>query len=636
MSSAANQYIREVLHTDEAPPTIPVRYFYTSPLAIDDPLSPLPPPATGASTARKQPPRPFSEYDNEAINRTWLELRKKILRHNEELGEKRQSFVDPATPATENPTYPAVMRLKRKRGESATGEERMGASRGKDIPARSSSMGGVSRSLDMGESRSGSSSSGPHAATLTGSLRALTLDPTEASPRSETATTGMPFTRLPSRGSGSGARGPGSMEAHRPTALQMADSYKWDEEMEPALPGIKDKAPPRRRQKPSGPSAKVPVGVSRLHHVAMDAESIRMEPTYWAPVNDVAKVLRGTWFYKDTMMPVEVEVANMLEVGYLELKPWTETWTDELNSAVEVGALGEMKILHKLWPEKPKQVDSRPSTSNQMITTTGLVQSTLPEEPLDIEKEHRTIVEHACDVIDISTGPEGSDNKAAGDCEYGHGGRKNLYRSAGIIYASEKEAYILRPKLQPSNYYGRRPFANYIRKGRSIGIPVVRGFDQAAWNKLYPPKKTATAQMAQHGVSSSQAGAPLFQRQRSDPALALSDRPQVTDLVLVIHGIGQKLSERMETFHFTHAINAFRREVNVELGDGEVKRNLRKDMGGIMVLPVCMEGMVRKLVGVHRLCCSRVILKPSNGMVAPAQKRIFLSGLGCVLRISRR
>ncbi|KAF1970314.1 DDHD domain-containing protein [Bimuria novae-zelandiae CBS 107.79] len=589
MSVHVTHYIREVLHTAEAPPAIPVRYFYTSPLAIDDPLSPLPPPTTGSSTASKHPPRPFSEYDNEAINETWLVLRKKILKHNEELGEKRRSVEGPATPTTETPTYPAVKRLKRRRGESATEEERLGASRGKDIPpttTRSWSMGGVSRSLDVGENSSGGSSGGAQAATLTGSMRALALDPTEGSPRSEAATTGMPFTRLPSRGNNPGTPTTGSVEAHRPAAPQLMDSYKWDDDMESALPDIKDKGPTRSPCKHTGPSAKVPVGVSRLHHVAMDAESIRMEPIYWAPVNDVSQVIRGTWFYKDTMMPVEVEVANMLEVGYLEMKPWTETWKDELNSAVEVGALGEMKILHKLWPDIVRQVESRPSTSNQMLSTTGLTQSNLPEEPLDAEKEYRTIVEHACDMIDISTGPEGPDNKAAGDCEYGHGGRKNRYRTAGVLYATDKEAYILRPNLQPSHYYGRRPLANYIRKGRPIGIQVVRGFDQAVWDKLHPPKKSAAAQMAHYGVSSSQAGAPPFQRQRSDPALALSDRPQVTDLVLVIHGIGQKLSERMETFHFTHAINAFRREVNVELGDSDVKRNLRKNMGGIMVLPV--------------------------------------------------
>lgn len=42
----------------------------------------------------------------------------------------------------------------------------------------------------------------------------------------------------------------------------------------------------------------------------------------------------------------------------------------------------------------------------------------------------------------------------------------------------------------------------------------------------------------------------------------------------------------MESFHFTHAINAFRREVSVELGTDGVKSRLRTNMGGIMVLPV--------------------------------------------------
>jgi len=57
-------------------------------------------------------------------------------------------------------------------------------------------------------------------------------------------------------------------------------------------------------------------------------------------------------------------------------------------------------------------------------------------------------------------------------------------------------------------------------------------------------------------------------------------------LVLVIHGIGQKLSERVESFHFTHAINAFRRSVNMELGNDAVQKVLRDDLGGVMLLPV--------------------------------------------------
>jgi hypothetical protein len=577
LSSHANQYIREVLHTAEAPPEINVRYFYTSPLAIDDPLSPIPPPVTGSAAGKKQPPRPVSEYDNDAINKSWLELRKKILKHNEELGEKDSH-------GRGTPTNAAVALLQRKRGSSSASPEG-GSAHGRDIPGtRSTSRGAYSRSAELAERRRPGSSGGSQAPTLSGSLKAL--DTGHISPL-EPPTTGTPFIRAPSRTNISRSwKPPATDSGSRPTVHEH-DSYKWDDDMEPALSSNKDKGPAKKTLRPKeGPSAKVPVGVSRLHQVVMEAESLRMEPIYWSPLSDVAQIVRGTWFYKDTMLPVEVEVANMLEAGYIELQPWTQTWKDELNSAMEVGAYGEMKILHKLWPDKPsKPIESRPSTSQQMQTT-GLVQSTMPQEDEDPEQERRDMVENVCDLIDISTGPDGPDNKAVGDLEYSANGQKHLYLKAGIIYASENEACILKPALQPSEYYGRRPLANYIRKGRPIGIPVVRGFDQDKWDRLHPNKTSRKAQAAREGVSSSQGGAPQYRRQKSDPDLAQSERPKVTDLVLVIHGIGQKLSERMETFHFTHAMNGFRREVNVELGTPVVKRHLRKDMGGMMVLPV--------------------------------------------------
>ena len=52
--------------------------------------------------------------------------------------------------------------------------------------------------------------------------------------------------------------------------------------------------------------------------------------------------------------------------------------------------------------------------------------------------------------------------------------------------------------------------------------------------------------------------------------------------------IGQKLSERVESFNFTHAINSFRRTINVEMRTEYVKQHMRPDLGGIMVLPVSL------------------------------------------------
>ena len=145
----------------------------------------------------------------------------------------------------------------------------------------------------------------------------------------------------------------------------------------------------------------------------------------------------------------------------------------------------------------------------------------------------------------------------------------------------------MKPNLLPSAYYGRRPLANYIRKGHKLGVSVVRGFNQILWDKLHPPKELSPkAKKAEEGTSTSAGGIQPDDRRKNDPDLASAERPKVTDLIFVIHGIGQKLSQRMESFHFTHAINAFRREVNVEVGGRECKSKFREDMGGIMVLPI--------------------------------------------------
>ncbi|KAI4837631.1 hypothetical protein E4T44_08243, partial [Aureobasidium sp. EXF-8845] len=563
-SSTTNQYIRQILHHSEAPPPVKARFFYTSPLAIDDPLSPLPPSAqTAQTTYAKLPPRPFSEFDNTALDKAWHDLRHKLLRYNEVRGEKQK----PADPR------PGSRQEKGKNielGLSTSPSTHLSTSPSARLSSSPSARLSSSPSAHLSTSPFYRRPASKSDASTRDNILADVYEPPAIPAEAEAhATTGTPFIRAPS------SRRVNQIQSRPQT--QPTDSYQWDE------PSEAIKQPSQPRPDPEAPSARIAVGVSRLHHVAMP--DLNLEPIYWRPVNDVSPVVRATWFYKDTMLPVEPAVANMLEAGYTELQPWTETWRDELNSAVEVGAAGEAKILHKLWPDLFKRLESRP---NPARTEMGSMTSVnFDEEPFSAEKEREHVVEVACDIIDIASGVDGPDNKASGTSTYSSGGGlPRWYSTAGVIYANATDAHILKPNLQPSAYHGRRPFANYIRKGRKLGIPVVRDFDQAAYDRLYPVKKTSTAAKAEEGVSTSQSGVPPNRRQKSDPALAHAERPKVTELVLVIHGIGQKLSERMESFHFTHAINAFRREVSVELGTDSVKAHVRKDMGGIMVLPV--------------------------------------------------
>ncbi|KAK3343948.1 DDHD domain-containing protein [Lasiosphaeria hispida] len=312
-------------------------------------------------------------------------------------------------------------------------------------------------------------------------------------------------------------------------------------------------------------SVEIPVGISRLHMVSLPV--LQMKPIYWSPVNDISVVLRATWFYRDTMIPVEPAVANHLEAGYRELRPWTETWGDEIKSALNVGPLGEEKVSHRLWPEitgkrlKSKEdypqdppISSDPFCAARCFCGEAAAEGSL--EPVHSEQEASTPL------------PE-----------------SRSFANYHVIYKDGAVAFLLKPSLKPSAYYGRKPVSK-IMKGMTVGIPVIRGFDFPTWERIHEkrpsdhPKKTGHTAQAQslNGSGAEQSGCPGCRLDR--------DRGQVTDLILIAHGIGQKFAERVESFHFTHAVNAFRRAVNVELENPVIKPVLRPNQNGIMVLPV--------------------------------------------------
>ncbi|KAG5365622.1 putative phospholipase [Yarrowia sp. B02] len=94
----------------------------------------------------------------------------------------------------------------------------------------------------------------------------------------------------------------------------------------------------------------------------------------------------------------------------------------------------------------------------------------------------------------------------------------------------------------------------------------------------------------------------------------LPDRPvdaldheyaKIKQLIFVLHGIGQKLSERVASFTFTFAINHFRVLVKEQLKSPRTKRNLpedRQDENSIAILPINWRRLVdfEELGSMHR------------------------------------
>ncbi|KAF8423289.1 DDHD domain-containing protein [Tirmania nivea] len=514
------------------PPLIPW-WFYTSPLPLDDPLSPLPI-TTSATSSIKHPPRPFSHHDTRALEKAYQSLLVSDAPRTDScgVGNGNNSVVHKGTGSVD----PHPSRHLRHHRAVTEQQEYAEEGRGHDMLNAPIRPGKDEKSppRTMVDNRQRRRSSSPEVNPWTGNpIRSRTSDYSSAG--SSPSTTGMdppprittnPFIRSLSlsRRNQSRSTSPGvnrdGVKRRRSSPMSAVSSTGASPEREVSPPPVKQK--------------EIPVGIQRLHKVLLP--SLTMAPIYWSPVHDVSGVCRGTWFYRDTMLPVETDMANRLERGYCEVRAWTEEWDAELESAVQVGREGEEKIRWKLWDMKGIDATNTPLGGSRPGTSTG------KSEPMDIGSGRKY------DMGRTSTSAIPNPND-------------------WVIFANSKEAYICRDTML--GFGNRRPLATIRSAGASgasnVGIRVVRGFDVTEWERLNPKRKITGRGKKEQGND---------------------DWQKVSDLILVIHGIGQKLSERVESFHFTHSINSFRRSMNMELRDPAVAPHLRESARGMMVLPV--------------------------------------------------
>ncbi|RYP87879.1 hypothetical protein DL770_004713 [Monosporascus sp. CRB-9-2] len=503
---------------DEIPP-INAQYFYNSPIPIDDPLSASAITATTTdSKAFKRNLQPFSRGDNNALERAWLDLASAQRRRNHAQAQRSRCPSPSLARANADKLTAIVHDLAVKHAEK---HAREGPSRETMQPV---------------------------------------IDPVD--PVSAPGTTVTLCCRDLLSDVGIALRTSFCAVARRHQKALDREKVAQDVMAEMATPHSPRTPLPQSEKEQRHNSVDVPVGVSRLHKVSLPA--LQMKPIYWSPVNDIATVLRATWFYRDDMRPLDPAVANQLEAGYRELKPHTETWADELRSAIEVGPLGEEKVSHPLWPKEPK--------------------SSTREREEDVEPPISSNPFCAARCFRGEAAAEGSLLPTSNEDNTASAPAQKKFEQYHVIYKDSTTAFLLKPSLKPSAYYGRRPVAK-IAKGFTVGIPVVRGFDYEVWMKKHRKKQTQQQYSQLYGV----AGENDSQRPGQGVCVACKAEKecgQVSDLVLVVHGIGQKLAERVENYHFTHAINAFRRAINVELRNEAVRAVLRDGQNGIMVLPV--------------------------------------------------
>jgi hypothetical protein len=476
-------------HIPPPPPALNAYWFYTSSLALDDPLSPLP---TTAVQNTKQPPRPFAKYDSTALEAAYQEL---LREHIAKEGNRKTSS------RSRSPARERIKRTESSRSREAALEGHpIWNHEDDELQLRDEITSTTAPEFEPTIDRR-----------FPGSQRLGAFAPSSAPAETATAanmtTTRNPFIR--------------SLSLSRASTMpqQTSSNSSRRSSMTGKKPPPSPAPPPEQKE--------IPVGIQRLHKVLLP--SLVMTPIYWSPLHDVSSVVRGTWFYKDTMLPVETEIANRLETGWEEVRAWTEEWEMELASAVEVGREGEEKVRWQLWDKSSISVpNSRPGSSAAMLETSTT--KTVPTTN---------------DATTARTKPNEWD---------------------WVLFANDRDAYICRDSML--SFGQKRPLAN-IRRGKPVGTHVVRGFSEAEWLKLHPPRKQTAARSRSSSAASSPGprnvreknarGYPIhpappttvhteFQAggnvggftQQTEEGLGLGEneeqRGKVTDLFLVIHG----------------------------------------------------------------------------------------------------
>ena len=502
----------------ETVPKLHAQYFHYSRQPIDEPLS---------STPYTAEPllRPFSAYDNEQLEEAWRAFLKS---KGDEKHEKRNSRASDESDSEESISTAATKRVKLtvrngKPGRINTHDQ--STSRGRNSQIRSKEL--KDEEANIGRDRR-SSLDTPRPSLAQNEIHGVYQQRSTHNNQSNNAMLEVPNPRGKSKTS-SHNQSPSSRASSRPKLAQRASTSIGK------------------------PKIETLVGLSRLHAAVFP--DYNLKPIYWDQAGDITPMMRATWFYKATMEPVEAPIANLLEKGYQYMKPWTQTYRDEVASCLAVGPEAEAHLVHHLVPESvfDSEIGDEAETRPQA-------------EELTLDKIHKA---------------RGYLKKTA---------RRELFknhRNFSVMYADKTSAQILRPNQFPSVSRGRKPL-KFIVKGQEVGTIVVRGFDHRVWDKQHPLKGAYPPSQYRRTKShpGNQVSGLSDRRSVCQACEAEIEDPNVTDLVLVIHGIGQKLSEKMESFAFTHSITTLRRDMLRVLLSDEAQPIQRPDLGTIMPLPI--------------------------------------------------
>ena len=329
-------------------------------------------------------------------------------------------------------------------------------------------------------------------------------------------------------------------------------------------------------------SVKVPVNEDFLFDV--DIQKRELGPAYWlGPVYDVR---RGSWFKQEgqSLKPVEENLAAQLEQGYINIKPW-------------------------LLTAKPQSRESSPTAKARQVSQAA-TDVDIPEEASQ-DKEQQTNAKNLKDEQAASMKLDMQTQRLFG-----------RHSNSVVTYTDASTAYIL-----TDDFYDRMSstvWQRFAGGGYLGGSKVFRGYRDLGKSK--DGKKTEDAAKRRSGVPEDKKPEEKENESEDNPSMRKLERQmssldttqqeaeaqqeyekeiresyvqaegedqsrEIEHLVLVTHGIGQKLGLRLEMLNFIADVNMLRKTVKNVYKSSPDLQMLNSEVGNprnsrIQVLPV--------------------------------------------------
>lgn len=367
----------------------------------------------------------------------------------------------------------------------------------------------------------------------------------------------------------------------------------------------------------SSKSTKVPVNEDFLFDV--DVEQRELAPAYW--IGPVYEVRRGSWFYQESAgpQPCDENLSSQLEEGYIKIAPWRKSSAQAPRSSSQPRGRPTSLILDTI--DAARAASPMPGSQKQ-----SSLSSTADAElrPNSVPPPIPTTSNAPADVK-----PESTNNTYR---------LFGAYMNSSVTYQDSTTAW-----LTGDDFMSRMSSTVYGRFGGWGSTKLVRGFSESgkgdeekkaaeseatkdAKRALSPVERAAqrpkSAQPQDQDTDaappkpkrsalerqlSSLAGVPgessedLAEEARQQEEREMEDyrepdgkeqEREIEHLVLVTHGVGQRLGLRLDSINFIHDVNTLRKTMKAVYASAPDLQALNSELGKqpsncrVQVLPV--------------------------------------------------